>query len=102
MSDQLQQFIHQTLQNEEGAESTFRQYVREKARAILFPQSEPVVTQETEQTAVTEGEGEKKIFVKNRKDGKVSGPYASRESARRAMDKKDNAYGAYVHHIIEQ
>lgn len=102
MSDQLQQFIHQTLQNEEGAESTFRQYVREKARAILFPQSEPVATQETEQTAVTEGEGEKKIFVKNRKTGKVHGPYATRQSARSAVDKKDNAYGAYVHQVIEQ
>lgn len=35
------------------------------------------------------------------KGDKVGGPYKDKNRARNAVDKKDNAYGAYVHQIKE-
>jgi hypothetical protein len=31
----------------------------------------------------------------------VGGPYKTKQRARNRVDKKDNEYGAYVHHIKE-
>lgn len=38
--------------------------------------------------------------ILNTKTGQVVGKYSSVDAARTAMDKKDNAYGAYVHKIV--
>lgn len=40
MSD-IKDFIQKTLVNDEAAEQAFRNFVREKARAILFPTTVP-------------------------------------------------------------
>ena len=37
--------------------------------------------------------------VYNRNTKQVVGTYSSKQRARTAMDKKDNAYGAYVHGV---
>lgn len=41
-----------------------------------------------------------KFTLVNTKTGAVVGTYANRNTARAAQDKKDNAYGAYVHKVI--
>ena len=40
MSD-IRDFIQKTLVNDEAAEQVFRDFVRQKARAILFPTAVP-------------------------------------------------------------
>lgn len=42
-----------------------------------------------------------KFQVYNRTTGKVVGTYGTRERARKALDKADCIYGAYVHRIKE-
>ena len=37
--------------------------------------------------------------VINRKTGQVVGTYSTKARARTAVDKKDNAYGAYIHSV---
>lgn len=37
----------------------------------------------------------------NSKTGAVVGTYLTKQSARLARDKRDNAYGAYVHRIVD-
>ena len=37
--------------------------------------------------------------VINHKTGQEYGPYKSKQTARRAVDRRDNEYGAYVHQI---
>lgn len=39
--------------------------------------------------------------VINRNTQSVVGTYKTKEAARKARDKKDNAYGAYVHSVVE-
>lgn len=39
--DKVRDFIQKTLTNDEAAEQSFRDFVREKARAILFPAAPP-------------------------------------------------------------
>lgn len=39
--------------------------------------------------------------VINRKTNTIVGTYSTKQRARNAVDKKDNAYGAYVHSIRE-
>ena len=51
MSD-IKDFIQKTLVNDKGAEQAFRDFVREKARAILFPVATP--TQEAPEPAQLE------------------------------------------------
>lgn len=39
--NKVRDFIQKTLVNDEAAEQAFRNFVREKARAILFPANVP-------------------------------------------------------------
>jgi len=39
--NKVQDFIQKTLANDEAAEQAFRDFVRDKARAILFPSAVP-------------------------------------------------------------
>lgn len=47
MDNKVRDFIQKSLINDESAEQAFREFVREKARAILFPTQEaPVPAQQ--------------------------------------------------------
>lgn len=42
------------------------------------------------------------FYVVNRKTLDRSAPYKTKQAARKAVDRLDNAYGAYVHTIKEE